>query len=98
MVCEGAVLWKGRREPERLGGRACVEELAVIHVVSGSLPVEAQFEERLAGERGNQEAVWRETEREVPSQTRAWLVQGCILFSFSSCLSSFFFVVNQAKS
>lgn len=83
------MLWKGRREPERLGGRACVEELAVIHVVSGRLPVEAQFEERLAGERVNQEAVWREIEREAPSQTCAWLVQGCVLFSFSSCLHSF---------
>lgn len=44
------MLWKGRREPERLGGRGCVEELAVICVVSGRLPVEALFEERLAGE------------------------------------------------
>lgn len=89
MVCEGALLWKGSREPEGLGARACVEELAVLHMVWGRLPVEAQFEERLASERVSQEAVWRERER---SQVRRVPGLFKVAFCFLSppvCLHSF---------
>lgn len=68
----------------------------MINVASGRLPVKVQLEERLAGERAKKLSGGERGHRAEACLPPSRL--GSVVFSFSSILPSFFFVVNKTRS